>query len=474
MATTSSTTSSTATSSGLGSLNFGSGASLDLDKYYSQLETAEQSKLTTYDTQKSSAETKISAYSTIKSSLDALKSQASAMTESNFQKSAVATVASNAAYTATATDNSIAGTYDIQVKNLATTQSSASLAVDNKTTKLGSGTITLNQNGKDYSIAISSASLEGVRDAINAAKDSSGNKLGVSAAIISDESGSAYLTLNSTKTGASGEFTVSATGDTGLTDVISNMSTKKKATNAEFTINGVTVESASNTVTNAVPGLELTLASVSSSPETLTVSNNTSDWASSVSNFVSSYNSFLTTVNSLTKYDTDDSSNSGALAGDSGARTIRSQVKELLSNENLASLKDFGITAVSLDKTSTSTPAGSLQIDSTKLNKALLDNPDGFKKVLMGSDGKSGIMNQVSAKVDEIENSKTGILTTNTNSLNEKVKNIESQKTRATTASEYRLKMYKQSFTKLVKFKTSMDTQLESIKAQFEALKKSS
>lgn len=466
-----SSTTDSAAPSGLGSLNFGSGVG-DLDNVYSQLEAAENKKLTTYDTQKNSVETKISAYSTIKNSLDSLKSQASALTESNFQKSAVATVASDAAYTATATDNSIAGTYDIQVNRLATSQSTASLKVDDKTSKLGSGTITLTQDGKDYSVAIKDTSLEGVRNAINAARDSDGNKLGVSAAVVSDDNGGAYLTLNSTKTGKAGSFSVSATGDSGLTNVISNMSTKKTANNAEFTINGVTIESASNSVTNAVPGLELTLASVSKSPETLTVSNNTNDWANGVSNFVTSYNNFLKTTKELTRFDSEHEENkdNGVLIGDSGVRTIKSQMKDVLSNQNLAALKDFGITAAPFSSFG-ETPAGTLQIDSAKLNKALTDNPDGFKRVLMGADGKSGIMNQVVAKVNDFEDSKKGILTTNTDSLKGKSKHIDKQKERAAAASKYRLKAYKRDFIKLSKFQNTMDAQLKNIKSQFKALK---
>lgn len=474
MATTTSTTSSTSTSSGLGSLNFGSGASLDLDSYYSQLEAAEQSKLTTYDTQTSSIETKLSAYSTIQSSLDALKSQAESLTADNFQKSATATT-SAVSYIPKATDNSVSGTYDIQVNHLATSQSNASQAVSDKTSSLGSGTLTLQQgSGEAVSISVTDASLEGVRDAINSAKDSSGNKLNVSAAIVTSQDGSAYLTVASKSTGSDNAFTLGATGDSGLTDVISNMSVKKEASNAQFSINGVDVESSSNTVTNAVPGLELTLSSVSTAPETTTVAINTDDWTTGITNFVSSYNSFLSTMSSLTQYSSSDSTDSGSLAGDSGARTIKNQIKTLLSNENLSSLKEFGITAISLSKTSSTKPAGTLEIDSSKLKAALTSNPDGFQKVLVGDDGKSGIMNQVISKVDDIENSTTGVLTTNTKTLNDKVSSIATQKERATTASEYRLKMYKQSFAKLVQFKTTMDAQLESIKSQFEALNSSS
>ena len=473
MATTSSTTSTTATSSGLGSLNFGSGAALDLDKYYSKLEEAENSKLTTYDTKKASAETKVSAYSTIKSSIDALKSQAQSLTADNFQKSAKATT-SAVSYIPKATDNSISGTYDIKVNQLATSQSNASQQVADKTSKLGSGTITLKQgSGDEVSVAINNASLEGVRDAINSAKDSSGKKLNISAAVISNSDGTSYLTVSSTSTGSANAFTIGSSGDSGLTDVISNMSVKRDAANAKFSVNGVDLEASTNTVTDAVPGLELTLSSVSTAVETTTVDNNTDDWATGVSNFVSSYNSFLSTMSSLMKYDSSDSTDTGALVADSGARTIRSQIKELMSNENLSTLKEFGITAISMDKVSSSKPAGTLEIDSTKLQKAMTTNPDGFKKALAGENGKGGIMNQVTAKVDELENSKTGVLTTNTKSLADKITNITAQKERAATASEYRLKMYKQSFSKLVQFKTTMDTQIDSIKAQFEALKKS-
>lgn len=494
MATTSSTTSTTSTSTGLGSLNFGSGADLDLDKYYSKIEEAENSTLKTYDNRKAGVQTKVSAYATIKNSIDALKSQAQLLTSDNFQKSAKATT-SAVAYIPKATDNSISGTYDIKVNQLATSQANASKQVADKTSTLGSGTITLKQgSGAEVSVAVNNASLEGVRNAINSAKDSSGKKLNISAAVISNSDGTSYLTVSSTVTGAANAFTIGSSGDSGLTDVVSNMSVKRNAANAKFSVNGVDLEASTNDVKDAVPGLELTLSSVSTAAETTTVDNNTDDWAAGVSNFVSSYNSFLSTMSSLTKYDTSISSlsmedrlkkyddaeksnstskDTGALAADSGALSIRSQIKELMSNDNLAALKEFGITAIDMNKVNSSNPAGTLEIDATKLQKAMTTNPAGFKKVLAGEKGQGGIMSQVTAKVDALENSKTGVLTKNSEALTKKIDRIDEQRERAAKLVDFQLKAYKKSFTQLVKFKTSMDAQIDSLKLQFEALRKS-
>lgn len=474
MATTSSTSASTSTSSSsLGSLNFGSGSALDLDGYYSKLQEAENTKLSAYDTKKNSVQTKISAYSTLKGSLDSMKGLATVMASTDFQKSATATTSANA-YIPKATDNTASGTYDIKVNQLASNQSSASTAVADKTAKLGSGSLSITMgNNSAVSVNVANGSLEGVRDAINSAKDDSGNALGVTAAIVTDSKGS-YLTLTSKESGEANAFSISATGDSGLTDVVSGITPKVEARNAKLTVNGVDLETTSNQVSNVIPGLELTLSSVSTTSEKTTVNNDTSTWSEGMTQFVNSYNNFLSTVNGLTQYSTDDNAESGALVGDSGARTVRSQMKGLMSNEMLASLKDFGVTAVSLDKTNASRPAGSLQIDSTKLSQALTTNPDGFKKLMVGEGGKSGLMGQISSKVDDLEDSKMGVITTNTNTLNEKVDNITSQKERATTASDYRMKMYKQNFTKLVQFKTTMDAQIESLKAQFKSLNGSS
>lgn len=466
---------------GLGSLSFGSGAAFELDQTYAQMEKAENSKLKTYDTQKESVETKLSAYSTLKGSLEALKSQAEALSPSNLQKSASATT-SAVAYIPKATDSSISGTYDIQVNQLATTQSNVSAKINDKTSKLGSGSISL-QQGSDaaVSVPIKNASLEGVRDAINAAKDSNGNRLNIAAVVLSDEKGGSYLSVSSTKTGARSAFTLSATGDSGLTDVISNMSVKKEAANAKFSINSVDLEANSNVVTSAVPGLELTLSSVSTKPETTTVGNNIDEWASSIANFARSYNSFLTTVSGLTKYEAPstfnkgvfDTSKSGALLGDPGSRTILNQVKHLMSGSNLAALKDFGITTIDFSKANATTPVGSLQVDFNKLTQSVANNPEGIKKVLSGNGGKNGLMSQVVAKVDELENEKSGLLTISTKSLDDKAKNITKQKERATETIESRLKAYKQSLIRLVKFRTSIDQQMKGIESQFETMRKS-
>ena len=456
----------------LGSLDFGSGEELNLDSYYSKLQDVENTKLAVYDNRQNSIQTKISAYSTLQSSLDTLKSMATKLASADFQKSATATVEDNAAYIPNPTDNAAAGTYDIKINQLATNQSSASTVIADKSIKLGSGSLSIKVgNGSAVSVKVSDASLASVRDAINNAKDSSGNALGVSAAIVTDAKGT-YLTLTAKNSGEANAFSISATGDAGLTGVISSISTKVQAQDAKFTVNGVDLDTASNQVTGVIPGLDLTLAAVSTKSQKTTITSDTTTLANGVAQFVDAYNNVLKTISSLTHFDASKPADNGPLFVDTGTRQITSTIKGLIGSDAVAALAKFGVTPVDMSTVSESNPAGSLKIDSDKLAKALSTGSTDLKKLL--GDDKSGLMSQMSSAVNALEDNKVGIITTSNKTFKDQIDNLTVQKQRATEISVSRMQTYRANFIKLNQFKTNMDAQLDALKAQFAAMKKSS
>ena len=74
-------------------------------------------------------------------------------------------------------------------------------------------------------------------------------------------------------------------------------------TNANFSINGLAVSSASNTVTNVIDGVTLNLLSATSSAITIDVKTDTDTIVADVQSFVDKYNAYASLFKDLTKYD---------------------------------------------------------------------------------------------------------------------------------------------------------------------------
>ena len=233
-------------------------------------------------------------------------------------------------------------------------------------TSSGSGT-------QSVTIDSSNNSLQGIRDAINAAK------IGVTATIINDgDATNPYrLALSSDSNGASGSMKISVSGDATVGTLLThdpagtqNLSETVTAQNANFKLNGVAVSKASNTVADVVQGVTLNLSTVTTSPVTLTVARNTSAVSSSITTFVNAYNGLAKTLKDVSAYDA--ASKSGAiLQGDSTVRTLQSKLRSMLGTSvvgtsgALTTLSDVGVTFQK---------DGTLALNSAKLDSVIASN----------------------------------------------------------------------------------------------------
>ncbi|MDC0410899.1 flagellar filament capping protein FliD [Luminiphilus sp.] len=305
------------------------------------------------------------------------------------------------------------GSYAVAVQSLASSQSLAirdTFATVNETVGTGTLTFTFGTTGytthandstqdtydsfvaqagvssKAVTIDSSSNTLSGVRDAINNAD------IGVTAAIV--KTGSAYrLLVSSDASGLSNgmQITVSDSGDSNNTDGnglsrlafnasagTANVYQTIPAADAAFTVNGLALSSASNTVANVIDGLTLTLKDVTTTTATLSVSDNTSGIKTAVNTFVDGYNSLVTTLDDLTGYDFA-TKTGGPLQGDFSVLSIASQLRTTLGaaakgfTGSYSRLAELGITTSS---------TGQLAVDDTKLSAALVANYDDVTAVL--------------------------------------------------------------------------------------------
>lgn len=381
---------------------------LPIDSLVTAQMQAEQQPITDIKTKISSYNTKLSAYSTLKSGLSTFQTAVDKLaTAAKFNAQSV-TASDATSISATANGTAVLGNYSVSVTQLATSQKLASPAYSSATDIVGTGKLTIsfgtytaanggtpasftaNADKSDITIDITSSNntLAGIRDAINAKNAS------VSASIVNDGTGN-RLVITSKDTGEVNSLKISVADDDGNnTDTgglsalaydplasSNNMTQMTAAKNALLTVDGMSISKASNTVSDVIQGVTLTLKSVTSASNTLSVGTDTDTIQSSVQSFVDAYNALNTSMRNLTKFVSAGSTSNGALLGDSTARNIMVKLKSMLSASSptattYKTLSDIGVSMGS---------DGSLSLDSTKLQKAITNNVGDVAKLFSPS-----------------------------------------------------------------------------------------
>ncbi len=398
-----------ATNGTLSSTGIGSG--LDVSSIITQLMAAESQPLTLLQNAASSINTQISAVGQIHSLTSALGDKAQALESLDLWKGVTATSGDSSVVTAdTSAGGASAGTYQVSVQALAQAQtvtSAPSTGLSAGKLMIELGTYTGSNPATQFDtkpgtkaievdIGDGDTSLASIRDKINAAG------AGVQATVITDANGS-RLSIRSTDTGAVNGFRITATettddgsDTTGLSTLgfdamttTSPMQLNQSAGNAKATVNGITLESATNTFTGVSDGLNLTVSKLSATPVNVTLAQDTTSMTNAINGFVSAYNSLNAYIHNETKYDAA-SKTGGPLQGDPSIVGFQYQLRGLVTGTTTASstfqrLSDIGIT-VQAD--------GSLAADSTKLAKAMTNVPEVKKLLANVSDdpGAQGVM----------------------------------------------------------------------------------
>lgn len=480
----SSTSVSSSTSSPISSLGVGSG--LDLSTLLSNLQTAEQGKLTPITNQQTAANTKLSAYGVLQGALASFQTISAALGTASLYNSTTTSSSNTSVLTTTADSTAVAGSYAVSVSQLAQAQTlvsngvvdstglqlgSATIQIQFGTTATSGGTTTFTPGSTpaaSININGTNDTLSGIRDAINAAN------AGVTASIVNDGSGTPYhLVVTSNTTGAASSMSISVSSNgSGDPTTISNLLTYNPggttamtqniaAQNAKLTINGLAVTSASNTVQGAAQGVTLNLAATGTS--NVSVAINTGAMATAVQSFVTAYNTLQSTAAQLSSYDAA-SKSAGVLLGDSTLRVVENQLRNVINTPQtpagtggLTNLTQIGI-SFNAD--------GSMALDSSKLNAALASNRTGVAQLLSGTDGKSGYGNQLSAAAAGFV-STTGALTSATNGVTATLKSLATEYTNTQDQITAAIAQYKTEFQNLDTIMAQMNSTKNYLTQQF-------
>ncbi|AZP13902.1 flagellar filament capping protein FliD [Undibacterium parvum] len=386
----------------------GIGSNLDVNGLISKLMAAEQQPIVALNRKEASYQAKLTGFGTLKGAISQFQTSVSALSDiSKFQavrgSTADASVASVSASTSAA-----AGSYSLEVSKLAQSQKLAAVGQASATSAISNGVITFDfgtvdlgptgsfdpvtgkysgagrtftSNGagiKTVTIDATNNSLSGIRDAINKAN------VGVTATIVNDGGTSPYrLALSSTGTGKNNSLKMSVVDDapgtsTALSTLLNHdpanaqaLAETQTAQNAEFKIDGIAISKASNTVSDAISGVTLTLLKTNvASATTVTVARDTASISTAVNAFVKSYNEISKTLKDAVAFNSETKA-SAILNGESSLRSIETQIRGVLNapvvggTNSFTNLSKIGIT---LEKD------GTMTLNSAKLQSAIDSN----------------------------------------------------------------------------------------------------
>ncbi|MGH8780206.1 flagellar filament capping protein FliD [Paraburkholderia sp.] len=423
-------------------------SSLDVDKLVQALVTAKTAGRTAQIANKQTLDnTQLSAIGKLKAALSALQTAVAGLADGTALSHFAAT-ASGKGVTASTGKGTTPGSYELDIATVATAHklSSNGFAAD---TKFGTGTLTVGVGDKSFAINVD-ASNNSVT-AIAAAINSSANNPGVTASVVNAADGQ-HLVVTSKETGEANVVSLKASGglDTRLDS--SGFREVSKAQDAQLTIDGNPVKSATNTISSALPGVTINLAAAAANTkQTLTVATDDTATSTAVGNFVTAYNAYATTAHSLSAYDpaATDGSKAAPLLGDAMLRDVSNGLANIVSQGVASGGKTHSLSALGIDLQHD----GTLKLDSEKLKTALSTTPGAVAALFNTSNGIGASLNRFATTYVQ----KSGLIDTRTQALNADLASLQQQSTQLQTYTGTLTRQYNAQFTALNNLMTTMN-----------------
>lgn len=395
----------------------GLGSGLDTEGMITKLMAIEAAPLTQLQSKEVKAQAKISAWGTVKSAVAEFQTATRAMQSATAFNSLKGTSSDETVASVTTTSQSKAGSASIAVTQLAqagktmlagtftagqtinslSTPSNITLQFGKITPDATNGSGTGATFDPDSSVTSKTITIRANATLEQAVQDINNAGVGVSARTVSTPAG-LKVVVESTATGDKTDMQIFTgpgilnIGANAFGVVVGTVGANGAALvygkDAQYTIDDVPISSKTNTITDALSGSTITLKGVSAAGKkaNLTVATDTSGVKTQLEAFVKAYNDLDTTLRSLSAYGVSPGKGQapvggGALSGDATIRAIQIEMRAMFNQaipgapKGYSSMVDIGVTFAK---------DGKLSLDSTKLNTALTNNPDGVRQLLMG------------------------------------------------------------------------------------------
>ena len=359
----------------------GLGSGLDVNGIISQLMAVESQPLAKLDQREAGYQAEISGYGTLKSALSSLQSSLTALADADTFHATRGSTTDDAVVVIDTAPDAVPSSYDIQVGRLAQRHKLGASEFASDTTFGGNvdDALTLTVGTTSFSVDLSSAmTLEQIQAAINV----DGNETGVTAGLITGDSGNQTLVLTSGSSGYEDRVQLSFGGP--ITDGTFGFSTLNRDADgqllaadteldAALVVDGVGVTRGSNSIADVVEGVTIELKGVGHA--VADIDRNQAAATSAVSGFVNAYNELKDQLATLSR---------GTLSGSSLLRGVESRLRGVL-NQALSGLGD--VSYVSQLGITSNEKTGKLQLDSGKLDAALEQGADSVASFFTDDNG---------------------------------------------------------------------------------------
>jgi flagellar hook-associated protein 2 len=402
----------------------GVGSGLDVRSIVSQLVALEKQPLNQLQTKASSLQTKMSSYGRIKSELASVQDAAAALLTKPAWDSKTFASENISAVSGSAQAGALAASFAVQVTQLAQSQSARSAPVTSNTalgsegrldirTGAWSGNTFTAGSGSITSVAIAETdSLTDIAAKINA------SGAGLSAFVVRSGAEERLL-MRGNSTGQESGFEIQSfdAGGAAITDgntgvgklayastptTFYGMAQTQAALNANITIDGIAVTSATNTVSDAVPGVTLNLNSVTTTAAQITIGIDKAESKTKIEAFRAAFNTLNATLSELTRYN--GSTNKAAvLQGDSTAVGLQNVLRSMVGAEGPAgtTFKRFSDIGLELQRD------GSLSVNTTKFDASMADLPN--LKTFFETDSGSALTDGMARRIRDFSRTANGI-----------------------------------------------------------------
>jgi|GEM_PF-578952 flagellar hook-associated protein 2 len=399
----------------------GLASGLDTNSIVNSIITADSAAMTQVQSQQAAYQVQISTVATLTTKLQLLQTAADALATSG-----LAPIQANSTYADFTVSGSATseGNSTVKVSTLALAAKFRSgTSFSSAQTNAGlTGSLQFSIDGvtsPSTAISLSGRSLSGIAEAINKQVPQ------VTASVVSDGS-KYYLSVTRNSTGY-------ATSDADPSDALKvvgsdpgfSFQTIQPAQNASLTVDGLSIQSQSNTITGAIPGVTLSLTGQSNVATNVTFASNSSSAATDIQNFISAYNDVVTVLNSQLRPDPSQAATNNPLAGAS-LLSLESDMQGLLSK----SVGGTGVVQSLSDLNVSMQDDGTLMLDQLPNQKtfaqAIAADPSGANKLF--TTAKTGIAalvdSLVAKQTDPVDGAlvgETSLLKSNISSLDETV-----------------------------------------------------
>jgi flagellar hook-associated protein 2 len=366
--------------------------SIDFNMILNAVMAQERTPLTRLETQRDTLAAQNTQFATLASKLASLQTSADNLKKDDSLAFLTATSTDSGVGVSTTT-GTVAGTYDVVVTDLARAQvTPTSTEFTSLTEVVGtSGTVTLTPTGGGAATVINlapSMTVQQLADAINAEEDSP-----ASASVVQTSPGKYKLVLSGRETGTTNTFTLSTNAVSGGAG-IAFAANSQNALDADFTVNGVRVISASNTVTNAISGVTLSLTRKDpATTVTVKVDRDGSQSKALINKFISAYNDLQT----FTKDQA-----TAALAGrasigrDPLVRSLRDALRSASFAEYTGgSMKRLAEIGVGFDR------SGKMILDSEVFDDAMATSSIDVQTLVSGASGDGGAFGAFATMIED-------------------------------------------------------------------------